>query len=175
MIACERTLRRYAKTKFVPFCSSKMRSRPKHRCNPFISDPPNFDVFFKNHPHLKPIKNVKLGEKFKRLQPRQKQIHVMKEYLGLDLLMPSWHMLPDISTVWDVLLWAEDVLKFSFGSEKKSFRVLDIGTKSSCFFAILGAKLFNWNFVCVRTDEANFTQTMTNVESNGLTSAIQGK
>lgn len=175
MIVYERTYRRYAKTKFCPFCSSKMRTRQRHRCNPFNSDPPSFDDFFKNHPHLKPAKKVTLGEKFMKLQPRQKQIHAMKEYLGLDLLMPSWHMLSDVSTVWDMLLWAEDILQFSFGSEKKSFRVLDVGTNSSCFFAILGAKLFNWNFVCVRTDEANFIQTMKNVENNGLTSAIQGK
>ncbi|ESO91743.1 hypothetical protein LOTGIDRAFT_121844 [Lottia gigantea] len=94
---------------------------------------------------------------------------LLKEDFNLDIEIPTDRLVPTLSSRLNYIHWIEDM----FSDQYEGLNGIDIGTGSSCIYAILGCKLNNWSFLATEIDEKNYEYACQNVARNNMEEKIK--
>ena len=144
-----------------------------HSRNVFRIKPPIFKDLAEKYPDFRRNCYIGRGGKvsidFKNLEAISTLSKVLLlEYFGLDVELPT--LVPRIPQRMNYILLIEDLLNAN--NISNNIMGIDIGTGSSCIFALLGAKINNWTVFGTEIDETSMVIAKENVKRNLLEDKI---
>lgn len=96
---------------------------------------------------------------------------LLKTYYGIkDWVFPEENLCPPIPGRVDYIHHLQDLIG---SSAKEDITILDIGTGATCIYPLLGATIYDWNFVAtdIELDSLDYAQDI--IDDNGLDAKIE--
>jgi len=92
---------------------------------------------------------------------------LLKQYYQIQFWdFPNGYLCPPIPGRVDYIHYLSDLLSPQEQAAKGKISVLDIGTGASCIYPILGASIYNWQFVASDIDPVSIKVAKTNIKAN---------
>lgn len=79
---------------------------------------------------------------------------------------PQGYLCPPIPGRVDYIHYLNDLLSTSKIDSEQKITVLDIGTGATCIYPILGARVYDWNFVATDIDPSSIKAAKVNIAAN---------
>jgi 23S rRNA (adenine1618-N6)-methyltransferase len=97
---------------------------------------------------------------------------LLKKYYGIiDWIFPEENLCPPIPGRVDYIHYLHDLLNES--GLTKNIRVLDIGTGATCIYPLLGARVYDWNFVATDIELDSLDAAQDIIDDNDLDAKIE--
>lgn len=138
----------------------------------------NFEALCKTHPSLQEfVHTSSFGKETIDFATPDAVLHLNKallkqHYQITDWNIPEGYLCPPIPSRADYLYYLNDLLQENKPSHP--IHILDVGTGANCIYALLAARLFNWNVVGCDIDATAVTAAQNNIlATEGLSEKIE--
>lgn len=145
--------------------------------------PPNFKQMAIDYPEFRKYVKQEITGKIKIDFKDSDTLRVLSQTLlqkdfGLDVIFPQNRLVPTIPLRLNYILWLEDLLSICVNDtcvDNKCPEVhgIDIGTGSTCVYALLGAKKNMWKMTGTEIDIESLNMAQENINRNNLQHLIQ--
>ncbi|KAJ3323915.1 Methyltransferase-like protein 16 [Boothiomyces sp. JEL0866] len=99
---------------------------------------------------------------------RDVNIAILLKFYKIRIEIPLDKLIPIIPNRLDYILHVADLF-----NEKRGLKGVDIGTGASCVYPLLGATVFNWEFLALDIDQDSLEYAQENVTRNNLDPLIK--